>query len=192
MNASIQTISPRALHALQTANVATTLLDVRTPAEFASTHAAGARLFPLEQFYPDQIVSALGNEELGKKEPLYLICRSGARAQDAAEQLFSRGYHNVSVVEGGTEAWTKARLPTISKRQGRWLSLERQVQIAVGSLILLKVMFGFAIHPLFFMLVGALGAGLVFAGLTQNCAMARLLARMPWNNSTGQSVESSA
>jgi hypothetical protein len=61
------------------------------------------------------------------------------------------------------------------------LSLERQVRIAIGSLVVLKVVFGYTLHPLFFGLVAAVGAGLVFAGLTGNCALASVFAKLPWN-----------
>jgi len=64
------------------------------------------------------------------------------------------------------------------------LSLERQVQIAVGSLLVLKVLLGFSVHELFFALVAMIGIGLIVAGTTRWCGMARLIAQMPWNRNT--------
>jgi len=40
---------------------------------------------------------------------------------------------------------------------------------------------GFLVHPYFFGLSGFVGAGLMFAGITDTCAMGMLIARMPWN-----------
>jgi hypothetical protein len=55
------------------------------------------------------------------------------------------------------------------------------VQIAAGSLVVLGIVLGFAIHPAFFGLSALMGAGLTFAGVTGFCGMARLLSIMPWN-----------
>jgi hypothetical protein len=66
-------------------------------------------------------------------------------------------------------------------RCGTAIALDRQVQIAVGSLLVLKVILGFTIHEIFFAAVPLIGVGLVVAGLTRWCGMADLLARMPWN-----------
>ena len=181
MNASVQTVSPRALYERQVQGDPVTLVDVRTPAEFESLHAEGAILHPLENFQPDLLMETLGGDGRGKAEPIYLTCQSGSRASQAAQRLASAGFDSVSVVEGGTDAWAKADLPVVRGR--RVLSLERQVQIALGTMLILKVVFGFAIHPAFFVLVGGIGIGLLFAGITQNCALARVIARMPWNQS---------
>ena len=57
----------------------------------------------------------------------------------------------------------------------------RQVQIAAGSLVLLGVLLGFLWRPEFYALSGFIGAGLLFAGITGWCGMAKLLVVMPWN-----------
>ena len=67
------------------------------------------------------------------------------------------------------------------RRCSNAISLERQVQIAVGSLLILKVILGFSVHTLFFALAAVIGAGLVVAGVTRWCGMAQLVARLPWN-----------
>ena len=101
------------------------------------------------------------------------------RAEKAAYVLRDAGMSNLTLVQGGTEGWQKAGLPV--KKCGSALSLERQVQIAVGSLLILKVFFGFTVHELFFVAGAAIGAGLITAGITRWCGMAQLMARMPWN-----------
>lgn len=181
MNAVISNVSPQEVFTRRGRGEVVHLVDVRTPAEFEAVHADGARLIPLDRFETSAVDAAVGLDlgGAGVTEPMYLVCQSGARATQAAEKLVRRGYTNVHVVDGGTEGWASAGLPVIRGRAS--MSLERQVQIAVGTLVVFKVLFGFAISPVFFALVALMGAGLVFAGLTQNCAMAKLLARMPWN-----------
>jgi hypothetical protein len=61
------------------------------------------------------------------------------------------------------------------------MSLERQVRIAAGSLVLLGVALGAFVSQWLYGLSAFVGAGLVFAGLTDTCGMGMLLARMPWN-----------
>jgi len=147
------------------------LIDVRTPAEFAEVHVSFARNVPLDRLDP----LALG---VNKESPLYIVCRSGSRGEKACDRLAAAGFANVVNVEGGTLACIVAGLPVIRGRKA--MSLERQVRIAAGSLVLLGVGLGF-VHPVLFGLAGFVGAGLVFSGLTDTCGMGMLLARMPWN-----------
>ena len=64
-------------------------------------------------------------------------------------------------------------------RKSIWL--ERQVRIAAGSLVVLGALLGWLVHPAFVGLSAFVGAGLVFAGVTDTCGMGMVLARMPWN-----------
>ena len=113
-------------------------------------------------------------------EPLYVICQSGGRAAKAVEQFHAAGFSNVVSVEGGTTAWETGRAAG-RRGRARSISLERQVRIGAGSLVLLGVLLGWLVHPAFFALSAFVGAGLVFAGVTDWCGMGMLLARMPWN-----------
>jgi rhodanese-related sulfurtransferase len=108
-----------------------------------------------------------------------MICRSGTRAKQACEKFHAAGYTNVVNVEGGTEAWETAGLPVVRGRKA--ISLERQVRIAAGFLVLLGAILALAVHPWFVALSAFVGAGLMFAGITDTCGMAMMLARMPWN-----------
>jgi rhodanese-related sulfurtransferase len=184
----IRTITPRALHERLSSEPEGVLIDVRTPEEFERIHAAGARLHPLSDFDPQRVMHRFGAEGLGKTRPVYLTCLSGVRATEAAQRLGQRGYDNVYLLDGGTQAWVDAKLPVVRGR--RVLSLERQVQITLGVLVVLKVIFGVAVHPIFFGLLAALGAGLVIAGITQSCTLAKLLSAMPWNRRAAQAVHS--
>lgn len=173
----IQTIIPHELAELQRRGRPVDLLDVRTPAEFREIHAQGARLLPLDQLDAQQVIQSR-NGTAG--EPLYVICKSGNRARQAAERFIAAGYENVVNVEGGTEAWAKAGLPVV--RGAKTISLERQVRIAAGFLVLLGSVLAFFVHPYFLIVPAFVGAGLMFAGITATCGMAMLLAKMPWNN----------
>ena len=73
-----------------------------------------------------------------------------------------------------------AGLPVISHGK-KSISIERQVHIGAGALVLLGIILGFLVHPGFFGLSGFVGAGLIVAGVTDWCGMALLLARAPWN-----------
>ncbi len=152
------------------------LLDVRTPAEFEAVHAEGARLMPLDELAPERVIQSRGAQA---QEPVYVLCRSGARATKAVERLQRAGLEQVCVIEGGTQAWEAAGLPVVRGRQT--ISLERQVRIAAGALVVLGVLLGWLVHPLLYLIAASVGAGLVFAGITDTCGMGMLLARMPWN-----------
>jgi rhodanese-related sulfurtransferase len=99
--------------------------------------------------------------------------------QTACEKLQAAGYTNVVNVEGGTKAWDEAGLPVV--RGQKAISLERQVRIAAGTLVLIGALLGYFAHPYWIGLSAFVGAGLIFAGVTDTCGMAMLLARMPWN-----------
>jgi rhodanese-related sulfurtransferase len=114
------------------------------------------------------------------------VCRSGGRSQQACEKFLKAGFANVVNVEGGTLACENTGLPLV--RGKKVISLERQVRIAAGSLVLLGVVLGWLVHPYLVGLSAFVGAGLLFAGLTDTCGMGMLLARMPWNTRGSKSA----
>jgi rhodanese-related sulfurtransferase len=153
------------------------VMDVRTPAEFEEVHVTQARLKPLDQLDPGQLAAS---GILSKEQPVYLLCRSGARAGKAAQQFLQAGFKQPVVVRGGTLAWIEAGLPVVRGTR-KTISLERQVRIAAGSLVLTGVVLGFSLHTGFFALSGFVGAGLIFAGISDWCGMGLLIAKAPWN-----------
>ena len=172
MSNTVQTISPtKAQERASSGNAL--LIDVRTPGEFASRRAIGARNIPLDSLA--SVTSSLPQDYC-----LLILCEKGGRAAIAAKQLLGSGHTNVHVVEGGTEAWASDGLP-IDGTGRKAISIERQVRIGAGILVLTGVILGFLIHPAFFGLSAFIGAGLVFAGITDWCGMGLLLARAPWN-----------
>jgi rhodanese-related sulfurtransferase len=172
----VRTIPVKELYEQIKAGKSVDLIDVRTPAEFQEIHAEGAKLVPLDRLDP-KAVMAERNGTAGAM--LYVICRSGSRAKQACVKFLSAGHDNVVCVEGGTLAWEQAGLPV--QRGKKAVSLERQVRIAAGLMVLLGAILGFFVHPYFIALSAFVGAGLVFAGVTDTCGMGMLLARMPWN-----------
>lgn len=146
------------------------LVDIRGPDEYARERIPGARNVP---------VASLGQMDTGGA-PVVYHCRSGARTQANAAQLTAAAGEPCYMIEGGLDAWRRAGFD-VAVDKGQPLDLMRQVQIAAGSLALLGVVLGFLVGPGFFALSAFVGAGLMVAGITGWCGMARLLRHMPWN-----------
>jgi rhodanese-related sulfurtransferase len=107
-------------------------------------------------------------------------CRSGMRTAANADRLAAPVAGNTFVLEGGLDGWARAGLP-VEANQKAPLEMMRQVQIVAGSLVLIGVLLGWLMSPLFFGLAAFVGAGLTFAGISGFCGMARVLALLPWN-----------
>ncbi len=150
------------------------LVDVREADEHARERIPGARNLPLSRLAPAQLAPHQGGK-------LLFHCRSGARTAGHAAQLAEcAGPMEAYVVEGGLDAWKRAGLP-VAKDRRQPIELMRQVQITAGSMVVLGVALGALVSPWFYALSGFVGAGLVFAGVTGTCALARVLRTMPWN-----------
>ncbi len=173
---SISNISPAQLAELCKEGKKVELIDVRTPVEFQEVHVEIARNVPLDQLDAAGLMQARSGSA---NEPLYVVCRSGGRSRQACEKFLTAGYSNVVNVEGGTVACVAAGLPVVRGKKA--VSLERQVRIAAGSLVLLGAALGWFVNPAFIGLSAFVGAGLVCAGITDTCGMGMILARMPWN-----------
>jgi rhodanese-related sulfurtransferase len=176
----VATISPATLADRHRRGEKVTLVDVRTPAEFGEVHVDFAHNMPLDRLDPHRIAA------LGAGGPVYFVCRSGGRSRTACEQMLAAGIRDVVSVEGGTAACEAAGMSVVRGRKA--MSLERQVRIAAGALVAC----GAALAacgpeaPVNWRAIGAglagfVGCGLVFAGITDTCGMALLIARMPWN-----------
>ena len=173
----MKTIQPQQLHDRRQRGETLHLLDVRTPAEHAELHVPGVHLMPLDRLDPAQLAGVNG---FAKDQPLYVFCRSGGRAKQAAEKLEKDGFSECHVVEGGTMGWAEAGLP-VNRGTTKVMSIERQVRIAAGAIVFTGVLLAQFVHPSFIWLSGFIGAGLMFAGITDWCGMGMLIARLPWN-----------
>jgi len=154
------------------------VIDVRTPGEFESVHLPSSRNFPLDDLsgHVDEI---RGLRDAGRE--LVLVCRSGARAHQAQEQLASAGLPDVPILEGGMLAWQAADGPVVQDVI-RW-DLERQVRLVAGGIVAASVAVSTVYPPARFV-AGAVGAGLVTASVTNTCAMGMLLSRLPYNRAS--------
>lgn len=167
----MKTISPAQARALIADGA--TLIDIREADEHAREHIPGARLSPLSS----------GAHPVGPGDVAVFHCRSGARTSANAGPLGQAARTagcEAYLLEGGLEAWKAAGLPTTQNRKAP-LELMRQVQITAGGLALAGFALGASVDPAFHALSGFIGAGLVFAGASGWCGMAKLLALMPWN-----------
>ena len=148
-----------------------TVIDVREPMEYASGHIAGSLNVPLARLHQADLPQG----------PLVLVCQSGNRSAKGVQTLLRQSHpHPITDLQGGIPSWQQAGLP-VRRLANAPLPLMRQVQIAAGSLVLLGLILSHVAGPAWILLSWFVGAGLVFAGVSGFCGMARLLALMPWN-----------
>ncbi|MEV7616616.1 rhodanese-like domain-containing protein [Streptomyces sp. NPDC089799] len=157
---------------------ALTVVDVRTPGEFATGHLPGALNVPL-----DRLAGSVPElREAAGGRPLLLVCASGGRSESAVSELAVHGV-TAAGLTGGTRAWVAAGY-ALERPAGRvravW-AMERQVRFTAGGVVLLGLLLGLLVHPAFPLLSAAIGGGLVFSALTDTCGMAALLGRLPFN-----------
>jgi rhodanese-related sulfurtransferase len=153
------------------------LIDIREADEHAREKIPGARHLPLSKLDEADLIADQG-------KPVIFHCKSGARTKANAPRLAAKlaGTCEAFILDGGLDAWRKAGLPIETDRK-QPLELQRQVQIGAGSLALAGTLLGLLVSPWFFVVPGFVGAGLITAGVTGFCGMARILMRAPWNRS---------
>jgi len=170
------------IHPLDLMNVKkadTCVVDVRTPAEVNAASLPDSLQIPLHELTPQTLQAAIKNN--GKDaSKIYLLCQAGRRAKMAAEQLVGHINAELYIIDGGMNAIQQAQILVV-KTGKQVMSLERQVRIAAGFLVFMGVVLGSTVNTIFYGLSGFVGAGLVFAGITDTCMMGMLIVRMPWN-----------
>ncbi len=171
--ASLEMIGPREASRLIEKDAEAQLLDVRSAMEFTETHIKGSVNIPI-----DMLSGKL--EELGGSKKRYIVlCRTGNRSPMAADMMIQAGIQNVKVLDGGLTSWQKERLP-VEKGAGG-MSLERQVRIIAGTLVLSGILLAWFAHPGFIGISLFVSCGLIFAGITDNCLLGMLLMKLPYN-----------
>lgn len=153
------------------------VVDVRAPSEFREVHIPGSVNLPLGD------ISTWGPTLGNRCSSVTLVCHSGQRAERACAGLKGVGLEHVEILAGGIADWIAAG-KDVTRGQGG-VSLERQVRIVAGTLVLMATLLGAFVHPGFFALAGAVGAGLLFAGVSNTCMMGMLLMKLPYNRSKG-------
>lgn len=171
---SVQSIDPKTLKNWLDRGDAV-LVDVREPAEYVAEHIDGSTLIPLATI-------SSSNLPASNLKKIVIHCRKGGRGTSACENLVKempgRDIYNLA---GGIEAWTAAGLPVCTSGH-KIIPLDRQVQMCVGFCVLLASLVGYFYSPSAILVAAFLGAGLVFAGISGFCGLARVLAVMPWND----------
>lgn len=150
------------------------ILDVRTTGEFESVHIPGSYNVPLDLLseHRDELTRSV-------EAPVILVCASGMRAKQADNALRDAGFASLTVLEGGINGWEQ-RGHEVVRGQQRW-SLERQVRLVAGSLVVAGALGGLFVWPPLTLLSLFVGSGLTFAGITNTCGMAMLLSKLPYN-----------
>ncbi|MDH6612675.1 rhodanese-related sulfurtransferase [Streptomyces sp. SAI-208] len=156
-----------------------TVIDVRTPAEYASGHLPGALNIPL-----DHLRRALPEiRHAAERGDVLVVCASGARSENACKLLAEQGV-TTATLAGGTGAWAAQghdlHTPAACATRSGW-SMERQVRFTAGGLVLLGMVLGLLVHPLLLLISAGVAGGLVFSALTNTCGMAVVLGKLPHN-----------
>jgi rhodanese-related sulfurtransferase len=150
------------------------VLDVRTPAEFESVHIPGSYNVPLD------LLSEHRNELRSVVDrPIILVCGSGLRAQQADETLRATGFEALTILDGGIQAWETNGHPVVRGQQ-KW-SIERQVRGVAGGLVFTGAIGGLLLWKPLTLLSLFVGGGLLFSAISNTCGMAKVLAKLPYN-----------
>lgn len=170
-------IHPVDLMATKTADMC--ILDVRTALEVKAASLPDCLHIPLHDLTPERLQAEI--EKSGKNgAQVYLLCQAGKRAEMAADQLKGKLDAELVIIEGGMNAVKQSNIP-LAPGGKNVIALERQVRIAAGLLIITGAVLGTWVNPGFYGLCAFVGAGLTFAGITDNCPMGMMIAKAPWN-----------
>jgi rhodanese-related sulfurtransferase len=184
MNAPIASaITSTELRDLLASSTPLRILDVRTPAEYETLHIRGSYNVPLD------VLNQRGPEvvrQLDNDDDVVLVCRSGQRSAQAAELLRNAGLTGGRVLENGITDWD-AQGFAVDRGVQRW-ELERQVRLVAGSVVLSSVV-GSIVVPKLKWLAAAIGAGLTYAAISNTCAMATALSKLPYNRAATLDAE---
>jgi len=165
------------------------VIDVRSSAEFEALHIAGSYNVPLPLLteHTEQVAARLGRQP---DQPVVLVCQSGVRAEQARRRLAAVGIDTAVVLAGGVPGYAAAGGDVV-RGAVRW-SLDRQVRLVAGSLVVLGLVGGRFVSPKVRTLAGAIGTGLTFSAVTDTCAMGRALSVMPWNTAVQEPTVATA
>lgn len=170
---SLEMVLPADAKALIESDSQVKLLDVRSALEFSQVHIKNSINVPID------ILSAKINDLSQAGQAYIVLCRTGNRSPMAADILIQSGVHGVKVMQGGMTRWQKERLPVIKGEGG--VSLERQVRLIAGSLVLFGIIMSWLAHWAFIFISIFVSCGLIYSGLSDNCLMGILLMKLPYN-----------
>lgn len=150
------------------------LIDVRDRAEYASGSEASV-CWPVSEINGETTAKFVKEQQLSPDQTVVLLCARGMRATQAAEKLRRLLPNPISVVEGGHAALAS------SGRSKTKMSIEGQVRIAAGIVVLASIVGSALIHPALIAIAMFMAGGLIFSGITDWCGLAMLMMKMPWN-----------
>lgn len=155
-----------------------TFVDIREANERARERIDGTIHLPLSK------MDGSGSG-LPKSGIVIFHCKSGMRTVSNATKLKAHvgDACDTYLVEGGLDAWRGAGLP-VAVDKSQPIEMQRQVQIVAGGIGLAGTILGTWVSPYFYIVPAFIGAGLLFAGITGFCGMAKLLMLAPWNRFT--------
>lgn len=148
------------------------IVDVRSPDEFAHEHVEGSINLPLDTVLEHA-------ETLRAYDHVYLYCRSGNRSGQACARLHEANMPQAASMEGGIDDMKRAGFTTI--KRSRALPLQQQVLLGAGTIVATGIVLSALVSPWFQLIPLFASLGLIYAGLSGNCMLGMLLARMPWN-----------
>jgi rhodanese-related sulfurtransferase len=157
------------------------ILDVRTGGEFETVHIPGSYNVPLDTL--GEHVRDLADVE----HPVVLVCQSGGRASQAHGKLTGAGKQSLHILEGGMSAWQEEGGDVVRGETDRW-AMDRQVRLVAGSMVLAGVVASTVI-PGANWIAGAVGAGLTYSAVSNTCAMAAMLGKLPYNKTDNCDIQ---
>jgi rhodanese-related sulfurtransferase len=157
------------------------VLDVRTGGEFDNVHIPGSYNVPLDTLAEH----ALDLAELD--HPVVLVCKSGARADQAHGKLAGAGKQRLHLLDGGLDAWVASGGDVVHGSSQTW-AMDRQVRLVAGSISLVGIVAS-VVAPKAKWLAGGVAAGLTFSAVSNTCAMANALGKLPYNKGRGCDVD---
>jgi rhodanese-related sulfurtransferase len=166
-------ITSSELRTLLESSGAPRVVDVRTPAEFETSHISGSYNVPLDVL--DQHTREVAQH---LDQDVVLVCRSGQRSTKAQTLLRNAGLTGGRVLDKGITDW-EGQGYSVDRGAQRW-DLERQVRLVAGSIVLSSVVGSVAIPRLKWLAAG-IGGGLTYAAISNTCAMATALSKLPYN-----------
>jgi rhodanese-related sulfurtransferase len=160
---------------------ATRILDVRTGGEFDSVHIAGSYNVPLDT------LGEHARDLADVEHPVVLVCKSGARADQAHTKLSGAGKQRLHLLEGGLDGWMSSGGDVVRGSSETW-AMDRQVRLVAGSIALIAIIASIFV-PKAKWLAGGVASGLTFSAVTNTCAMGNVLAKLPYNRGRGCDIE---
>ena len=149
------------------------IIDVRTAGEYRTAHIKGSFNVPLNELA--EHISTLKTYS----EPIIVVCRTSNRSSIAANALHEMGLDDVGIMRGGIHSWERAGYTVVYGE--KHISMERQVRIFAGSMVLVTAILGFVLHNILFLITALIGSALVYSGVTDTCHAAQFLAQLPYN-----------